>query len=92
MFVLGWIVAGLIVGAIAQLLAPRRSPDAAAGAIVAALLGIAGALIAGYSGQGLGWYGAGDGAGYVVALLGAVLVVAVYRGLTRSGGVLGRPT
>ena len=74
--VLGWIVFGLIVGAIAKLLMPGRDPG---GFIVTMALGIAGALVGGFLGRALGWYGPNEGAGFLMSLLGAVVLLALYR-------------
>jgi uncharacterized membrane protein YeaQ/YmgE (transglycosylase-associated protein family) len=74
--ILGWIVFGLIVGAIAKLLMPGRDPG---GFIVTILLGIAGALIGGFLGRALGLYGPGDAAGFVMSLLGAIVLLLLYR-------------
>ena len=74
--ILGWIVFGLIVGAIAKLLMPGRDPG---GIIVTMLLGIAGALIGGFLGRALGWYGPNDSAGFLMSLLGAVVLLWLYR-------------
>jgi uncharacterized membrane protein YeaQ/YmgE (transglycosylase-associated protein family) len=74
--VLGWIVFGLIVGAIAKLLMPGRDPG---GFIVTMALGIAGALVGGFVGRALGWYGPNDGAGFFMSLIGAVLLLWIYR-------------
>ena len=74
--VLGWIIFGVIVGAIAKLLMPGRDPG---GFIVTMLLGIAGAVTGGFLGRALGWYGANDGAGFFMSLLGAVLLLWIYR-------------
>ena len=73
---LGWIIFGAIVGAIAKLLMPGRDPG---GFIVTMLLGIAGALIGGFIGRALGWYGPNDGAGFFMSLLGAILLLWIYR-------------
>jgi uncharacterized membrane protein YeaQ/YmgE (transglycosylase-associated protein family) len=73
---LGWILFGAIVGAIAKLLMPGRDPG---GFIVTILLGIAGALMGGFIGRTLGWYGPNDGAGFFMSLLGAVLLLWLYR-------------
>jgi len=59
--VIGWIIFGLIVGAIAKLVMPGRDPG---GWVVTILLGIAGALIGGWLGRAAGWYGPNEGAGY----------------------------
>jgi uncharacterized membrane protein YeaQ/YmgE (transglycosylase-associated protein family) len=74
--VLGWIIFGLIVGAIAKLVMPGRDPG---GIIVTMLLGIAGAVVGGFLGRTLGWYGPGDAAGFLMSFLGAVLLLWVYR-------------
>jgi len=78
--VLGWIVFGLIVGVIAKLLMPGRDPG---GFIVTMLLGIAGALVGGFLGRALGWYGPNDGAGFLMSLVGAVVLLFIYRLATR---------
>lgn len=76
MGVLSWIVFGLIVGAIAKLLMPGRDPG---GFIVTILLGIVGALLGGFLGRSLGWYQAGEGAGYLMSIAGAIIILALYR-------------
>lgn len=74
--VIGWIVFGLIVGAIAKLLMPGRDPG---GIIVTMALGIAGALLGGFVGRALHWYGPNDSAGFLMSLLGAILLLFLYR-------------
>ena len=74
--VIGWIIFGLIVGALAKLLMPGRDPG---GIIVTMALGIAGALLGGFVGRALGWYGENDGAGFLMSLVGAVLLLWIYR-------------
>jgi uncharacterized membrane protein YeaQ/YmgE (transglycosylase-associated protein family) len=76
MGILGWILFGLIVGAIAKLLMPGRDPG---GIIVTMLLGIAGAVLGGFVGRALGWYNEGEPAGFIMATLGAILLLALYR-------------
>jgi len=76
MGVLGWIFFGLVVGAIAKLVMPGRDPG---GWIVTILLGIAGALVGGFLGRAAGWYGPNDGAGFFMSLLGAIILLALYR-------------
>jgi uncharacterized membrane protein YeaQ/YmgE (transglycosylase-associated protein family) len=73
---LGWIVFGLIVGIIAKLLMPGRDPG---GFIITILLGIAGAIVGGFIGRALGFYGPNQGAGFVMSVIGAVLLLALYR-------------
>jgi uncharacterized membrane protein YeaQ/YmgE (transglycosylase-associated protein family) len=74
--VIGWIIFGLIVGAIAKLLMPGRDPG---GFIVTMLLGIAGALVGGFLGRAAGWYGPNDPAGFLMSLFGAVALLLLYR-------------
>ena len=76
MGVLGWIVFGLVIGALAKLVMPGRDPG---GIIVTMLLGIVGALVGGFIGQAMGLYGPNDPAGFVMSLLGAILLLAIYR-------------
>ena len=77
---LGWILIGLIAGAIAKALMPGRDPG---GCIVTIVIGIAGAVLAGFLGQQLGWYGRGEGAGFLAAIVGAILILFVYRLVAR---------
>ena len=74
--ILGWIIFGLIVGAIAKLLMPGKDPG---GFIVTILIGIAGALVGGFLGRSLGMYREGQPAGFFMAVLGAILLLLVYR-------------
>ena len=76
MSILGWILFGLIVGALAKLVMPGRDPG---GIVVTTLLGIAGALLGGFAGRLLGLYKPGDSAGYIMATLGAVVILFAYR-------------
>ncbi|MEP6958868.1 MAG: GlsB/YeaQ/YmgE family stress response membrane protein [Nitrospirota bacterium] len=76
MSIIGWIVFGLIVGVIAKFVTPGPDPG---GLIVTILLGIAGALLGGFIGRGLGWYREDDPVGFLMALLGAVLILVVRR-------------
>lgn len=80
MGILAWILFGLVVGIIAKLLMPGRDPG---GFIVTILLGIAGALLGGFLGQAMGFYGPNDSAGWIVSILGAILLLVVYRVLAR---------
>ena len=73
---LWWIIIGLIAGAIAKAIMPGRDPG---GCLMTILLGIGGAVLAGFLGQQLGWYRQGEGAGFLAAIVGAVLILAIYR-------------
>jgi len=74
--VLGWIVFGLIVGIVAKLLMPGKDPG---GMIVTMALGIVGALLGGFLGRSMGMYGANQGAGFLMSVVGAVVVLLIYR-------------
>lgn len=74
--IIGWIVIGLIAGGIAKLLMPGKDPG---GCIITILLGIAGALLAGFLGHSVGWYQLGEGAGFIAAIIGAFLILLIYR-------------
>jgi uncharacterized membrane protein YeaQ/YmgE (transglycosylase-associated protein family) len=76
MTILGWILFGLVVGAIAKLLMPGRDPG---GFIVTILLGIAGALLGGFLGRAMGLYREGEAAGFFMALLGSIVLLLIYR-------------
>jgi uncharacterized membrane protein YeaQ/YmgE (transglycosylase-associated protein family) len=80
MNILWWIVFGLIVGAIAKLIMPGRDSG---GIIVTILLGIVGSLLGGWLGQALGMYGPGEATGFIMAVIGAIVVLLLYRLLTR---------
>lgn len=76
MTIIGWIVFGLLVGVAARLVTPGSDPG---GLILTMLLGIAGALLGGFIGRGFGWYGEDDPVGFLMALLGAVLILVFRR-------------
>ena len=90
MHFLWMIVVGLIVGALAKLVMPGRDPG---GIIVTILLGIGGSLVAGYLGRAVGWYTAGDPVGFIASVVGAIIILAIYRlivGRTAGGGGIRR--
>ncbi len=80
---LGTIIMGAIVGAIAKFLMPGKDPG---GIIITILLGIAGSWVASYLGQAVGWYKEGDTAGFIGSVIGAILVLIVYRAVAGRGG------
>ena len=80
MVILSWIVFGLVIGLIAKLLMPGRDPG---GFIVTMLLGIAGALVGGFVGRAMGFYGPNQSAGWLMSILGAIILLALYRVLVR---------
>ena len=71
-----WIVIGLLAGALAKLLMPGKDPG---GCIITILLGIAGAVLAGWLGHLVGWYNPGEGASFVAAVVGALIILVIYR-------------
>jgi len=85
------IIVGLIVGALAKLFMPGRDPG---GMIVTILLGIVGSMVAGSIGRAIGWYREGEPAGFIASILGAVLLLYLYRALIghRGSGPLAKPS
>jgi uncharacterized membrane protein YeaQ/YmgE (transglycosylase-associated protein family) len=84
MGILWTLIIGLVVGAIAKLLMPGRDPG---GIIVTMLIGVAGALLAGVLGRALGWYASpGAGPGIIASIIGAMLLLFLYRVLVRRRG------
>jgi uncharacterized membrane protein YeaQ/YmgE (transglycosylase-associated protein family) len=80
MAILSWILFGLVVGIIAKLLMPGRDPG---GFIITILLGIAGALLGGFIGRAMGLYGPNESAGWIISILGAVVLLVLYRMMVR---------
>jgi uncharacterized membrane protein YeaQ/YmgE (transglycosylase-associated protein family) len=80
MGIVSWILFGLVIGVIAKLLMPGRDPG---GFIVTILLGIAGALVGGFAGRAMGFYGEGESAGWLMSILGAIVLLALYRMMAR---------
>jgi uncharacterized membrane protein YeaQ/YmgE (transglycosylase-associated protein family) len=76
MSILWTIIIGFVAGVIAKLLHP--GPNEPAGFILTTLLGIAGAFLATYLGQAIGWYRAGEGAGLIGAVVGALIVLVIW--------------
>jgi len=76
MYIIGWILFGLAVGIVAKFLMPGRDPG---GFFITALLGIVGALVGGFLGRLLGWYGDGDPVGFAMAVVGSLVLLAAYR-------------
>lgn len=76
MGILGWILFGLIIGALAKLVMPGRDPG---GIIVTMLIGIAGAVLGGFVGRAMGFYGEGEPAGWIMSFIGAIVLLVIYR-------------
>ena len=74
--ILWTIIIGAVIGVVAKLLMPGRDPG---GCIITILLGIAGSFLAGYLGQALGWYAPGEPAGFIFSVIGAMILLLLYR-------------
>jgi uncharacterized membrane protein YeaQ/YmgE (transglycosylase-associated protein family) len=70
------LIIGLVVGAVAKFLMPGKDPG---GIWITMAIGIAGSIIATYLGQAIGWYQAGQGAGFIMSVVGAILLLLIYR-------------
>jgi uncharacterized membrane protein YeaQ/YmgE (transglycosylase-associated protein family) len=77
-----WILfIGLIVGFVAKLLMPGRDPG---GFFITMLLGVAGAFLASWLGEAMGYYEAGETAGFIASVIGAILLLGIYRLFVRA--------
>jgi uncharacterized membrane protein YeaQ/YmgE (transglycosylase-associated protein family) len=77
MFALLWeLIIGLVVGAVAKFVMPGKDPG---GIWITMIIGIAGSIIATYIGQAIGWYRAGQGAGFIMSVVGAIVLLFIYR-------------
>jgi uncharacterized membrane protein YeaQ/YmgE (transglycosylase-associated protein family) len=85
------LIIGLVAGALAKLIMPGKDPG---GVIVTMLIGVAGSLIAGFLGRAAGWYQEGQGAGFIASVVGALLLLGIYRLFVhrRIGSTRGGPT
>ena len=84
MHLLWMIIVGLVIGAIAKLIMPGHDPG---GIVVTMLLGIAGSIVAGFLGRAIGWYGEGQSAGFIASIIGAIIILGIYRAIIgRSSG------
>ena len=82
MGILWTIIIGFVAGVVAKFLMP--GPNEPSGFILTTILGIVGAFVASYLGQALGWYGPGEGAGLIGAIVGAVVVLGVWGMVTKN--------
>jgi len=69
-------IIGLIVGAVAKLLMPGKDPG---GIFITMLIGVAGSILAGFLGRALGWYAPGQSAGFIMSVIGALILLIIYR-------------
>ncbi|MDB6027081.1 MAG: ymgE [Verrucomicrobiales bacterium] len=81
MSIIGVLLTGLVVGAIAKLLMPGKDPG---GFIITMILGVLGAFVAHWIGTAMGWYRSGEPAGFIASIGGAVLLLLLYRLLVRG--------
>lgn len=75
------LIIGLIVGAVAKLLTPGKDPG---GCLITMALGVVGAMVAGFLGRQLGWYTEGQPVGFLASVVGAVIVLLIYRVITKK--------
>lgn len=78
---IGIIIIGLIAGAVAKLIMPGKDPG---GIFVTMALGIGGALLATFLGRMIGWYEAGESGGFIAGVIGAIILLAIYRLIKRK--------
>lgn len=77
-----WVVLiGLVIGALAKLIMPGKDPG---GVIVTVLLGVVGSLVATGLGRAVGWYAEGESAGFIMSVIGAIVLLAIYRAVKRQ--------
>jgi uncharacterized membrane protein YeaQ/YmgE (transglycosylase-associated protein family) len=88
MGVIWTIIIGLIAGIVAKFLVPGRNEPS--GFVLTAILGVVGAMVATYLGQALGWYGPGEGAGFIGAVVGAVIILVIWGMIARRRDVSNR--
>jgi uncharacterized membrane protein YeaQ/YmgE (transglycosylase-associated protein family) len=76
-----WVILiGLVVGAVAKLIMPGKDPG---GFIVTILIGIAGSLVATWLGRAVGWYREGQSAGFIMSVVGAIILLAIYHAVRK---------
>jgi uncharacterized membrane protein YeaQ/YmgE (transglycosylase-associated protein family) len=75
------LIIGLIVGAVAKFLTPGRDPG---GCLVTMALGVVGAMVAGFLGRSLGWYREGEPVGFIASVIGAIIVLLIYRMIAKK--------
>ena len=76
MHLLWTLIIGLVIGAVAKLIMPGKDPG---GIIVTSLIGVAGSLSATYAGRAMGWYQEGQAAGFIMSMIGAMVLLGVYH-------------
>ena len=84
MHIIWMLIIGLVIGALAKLIMPGKDPG---GIIITSLIGVAGSLIAGMVGHAAGWYPEGAPAGFIASVIGAIVLLAIYRAFTHRAVV-----
>lgn len=82
MSIIWTIIIGFVAGVVAKFLMP--GPNEPQGFVLTAILGIVGAFVATWLGQAVGWYGPGEGAGFIASIVGAVIVLAVWGMISKN--------
>ena len=80
--IIGTIIIGFLAGVVAKYLMPGRNDPS--GFVLTAILGIIGAFVATWLGQAVGWYGPDQGAGFIGAIVGAVIVLAIWGAISKN--------
>jgi uncharacterized membrane protein YeaQ/YmgE (transglycosylase-associated protein family) len=83
MHILWMLIIGLVIGAVAKLIMPGKDPG---GVIITMLIGIVGSVIAGFLGRAAGWYREGEPAGFIASVIGAIILLALYRVIVNRRG------
>ena len=84
MSIIWTIIIGFVAGVVAKFLKP--GPNDPQGFVLTAILGIVGAFVATWLGQAIGWYGPGQGAGFIASIVGAVIVLAIWGAISKNRG------
>lgn len=84
MSIIWTIIIGFVAGVVAKFLKP--GPNDPQGFVLTAILGIVGAFVATWLGQAIGWYGPGEGAGFIASIVGAVIVLAIWGAISKNRG------
>jgi len=87
MSIIWMMIIGLVVGALAKLLMPGRDPG---GVLMTILVGICGSILAGFLGRSIGWYAEGQPTGFIASVLGAILLLAIYRAIKPKRDAVGK--
>lgn len=82
MSIIWTIIIGFVAGVVAKFLMP--GPNEPSGFVLTAILGIVGAFVATWLGQAIGWYGPGQGAGFIASVVGAIIVLAVWGMISKN--------